>query len=289
VLNVTALLLRSADLAPAGLALAPSGSALGRARNAALHVLMQRVLMRDVQAYAQAMRARIGLAPAGWFMDYHEHASLVLQPSIPGLEYPRSDLPGNVRFIGMLPGDGDGQLTRPAWFHELDGGLPVVHVTQGTVANQRPDLFAPAIRALADEAVLVVIATGNRPPAALGLERVPSNVRVAPFLPYAELLPKTQAFFTNGGYGGVQMALAHGVPVAVAGATEEKPEIAARVAYTGAGLNLKTDKPSVGAVRSALQRLLHDTGLRARARALAAEYARYDALRLAVECIEGVV
>jgi UDP:flavonoid glycosyltransferase YjiC (YdhE family) len=28
---------------------------------------------------------------------------------------------------------------------------------------------------------------------------------------------------TNGGYGGVQAALANGVPLVVAGATEEKP------------------------------------------------------------------
>ena len=35
---------------------------------------------------------------------------------------------------------------------------------------------------------------------------------------------------TNGGYGGVQLALAHGVPLVVAGNTEEKGEIAARVA-----------------------------------------------------------
>ena len=34
---------------------------------------------------------------------------------------------------------------------------------------------------------------------------------------------------TNGGYGGVQYALAHGVPLVVAGDTEDKPEVAARV------------------------------------------------------------
>jgi UDP:flavonoid glycosyltransferase YjiC (YdhE family) len=34
---------------------------------------------------------------------------------------------------------------------------------------------------------------------------------------------------TNGGYGGVQMALAHAVPLVVAGAKEDKPEVAGRV------------------------------------------------------------
>jgi UDP:flavonoid glycosyltransferase YjiC (YdhE family) len=31
---------------------------------------------------------------------------------------------------------------------------------------------------------------------------------------------------TNGGYGGVQMALSYGVPLVVAGASEDKPEVA---------------------------------------------------------------
>ena len=37
---------------------------------------------------------------------------------------------------------------------------------------------------------------------------------------------------TNGGYGTVQQALAHGVPIVVAGATEDKPETAARIAWS---------------------------------------------------------
>jgi UDP:flavonoid glycosyltransferase YjiC (YdhE family) len=58
---------------------------------------------------------------------------------------------------------------------------------------------------------------------------------------------------TNGGYGGIQFALAHGVPLVVAGETEEKPDIAARVAWSGAG-NLKTGTPSADAVKAAVRR-----------------------------------
>ena len=36
-------------------------------------------------------------------------------------------------------------------------------------------------------------------------------------------------FVTNGGYTGVTLALAHGVPLVQAGTTEEKAEIAARI------------------------------------------------------------
>jgi UDP:flavonoid glycosyltransferase YjiC (YdhE family) len=181
-----------------------------------------------------------------------------MQPTIPALEHFRSDLPANVRFIGMIPADVPRDWVAPPFWHELDGTRPVVHVTQGTIANAKPELIAPALEGLAQEDVLVVVATGGRDPAALGLTQVPANARVARFLSYAELLPKTSVMLSNGGYGGVQMALAEGVPVAVAGTTEDKPEVAMRVACSGAGLDLKTSTPSPAQVRNAVRTLLDE-------------------------------
>jgi hypothetical protein len=56
---------------------------------------------------------------------------------------------------------------------------------------------------------------------------LPSNAYVAPCLPYPQLLPHLSARVTNGGGGGVNEAVRHGVPQVVAGRTEEKPEVAA--------------------------------------------------------------
>ena len=58
--------------------------------------------------------------------------------------------------------------------------------------------------------------TGRRAPP------LPANARVAGLLPYDQLMPRLSAFVTNGGYGGLNAALAHGVPVVVAGDTEDK-------------------------------------------------------------------
>jgi UDP:flavonoid glycosyltransferase YjiC (YdhE family) len=94
---------------------------------------------------------------------------------------------------------------------------------------------------------------------------------------------------TNGGYGGVQMALAQGVPLAVAGTTEDKPEVAARVAWSGAGINLKTAAPTPAQVRDAVRALLGDPRYRGRARALQAEHARYDAVARGVDLLERLI
>ena len=80
----------------------------------------------------------------------------------------------------------------PYWWAGLDYPLPVVHVTQGTVANANlGQLLVPALRALAGEDVLVVAATGGRPLAALTAALggpLPANARVAEFLPYGDPL-----------------------------------------------------------------------------------------------------
>lgn len=87
---------------------------------------------------------------------------------------------------------------------------------------------------------------------------MPANVRVSSYLPYDELLPKTSVLVTNGGYGGVQFALRHGVPLVVAGQSEEKVEVCARVAWSGVGINLRTNRAKPEDVGKAVRKVLAD-------------------------------
>jgi UDP:flavonoid glycosyltransferase YjiC (YdhE family) len=131
-----------------------------------------------------------------------------------------------------------------------------VHVTQGTVANtDYEQLIAPTLRALADDDVLVVVSTGGRP--LDSLPALPPNARAAAFLPYDELLPRTAVYVTNGGYGGVQYALRHGVPIVATGGKEDKPEVGARVAWSGVGRRIRSEKPSSAALRTAIHDVLN--------------------------------
>jgi UDP:flavonoid glycosyltransferase YjiC (YdhE family) len=57
---------------------------------------------------------------------------------------------------------------------------------------------------------------------------------------------------TNGGFNGVQSALSHGVPLVCAGKTEEKPEVCARVAWAGVGIDLKTQRPKPDQIKQAI-------------------------------------
>jgi MGT family glycosyltransferase len=278
-IGVTPLTQLSRDAAPAGLGMAPSASFAGRIRNRALNALAAKVLFRATQNEAQRAFAAVGAPRSSLFvMDLSRVFDRFLQLGPPQLEYPRSDLTPNVRFIGSLPVE-PGTAPLPEWWPELDGRRPVVHVTQGTIDNHDLDrLIRPTIEALSQSDADVVVSMGGRPVEGLGA--VPDNVRVAAYLPYDLLLPLTDVFVTNGGFGGVQSALAAGVPVVVAGDTEDKPEVAARVGWSGAGINLRTGTPTPDAVGAAVRAVLAEPRYRAGAREFAAALAEYDALAI---------
>ena len=151
--------------------------------------------------------------------------------------------------------------------------------------TSRPD--RATIAGLADEDVLVVATTGGRPVEQLSSARCPTTRASHTFLPYAELLPRTSLMVTNGGYGGTQLGLSHGLPIVVAGTSEDKTEVSARVAWTGAGINLKTEMPTPAQVRERrAYAARRPQRYRRRAQALRTEYARYDAVARGVELIE---
>ena len=185
-------------------------------------------------------------------LDWAGHADAVVQFTVPAFEYPRSDAPATLHFAGPISATGS-QAPRPSWWADLDGGRPVIHVTQGTIANKDfGQLVGPTLEALADDDVLVVVSTGGRPLDTL--PPLPANARAAEYLPYDELLPRTDVFVTNGGYGGVQYALRYGVPIVATGGKEDKPEVGGRVVWSGVGRRIRKEQPSPRALRRAIRR-----------------------------------
>lgn len=144
-----------------------------------------------------------------------------------------------------------------------------MHVTQGTFDNADLDqLIAPTLQALADRPDTVVVATTGGRQGQRFHGSIPDNARVADWIPYSALLPHVDVMITNGGYGGVQYALSHGVPVVVAGETSDKAEVGARVDYTGVGIDLKTPTPSPEEIRAAVDAIRREGRYRAAAQRL---------------------
>jgi len=284
------LMLSSRDTAPFGTGLAPSSTMLGRLRNRSLTALSQKVLLRETQNVANHLLDRMNSRQLTTFvLDSGKLADRYIAPTVPEFDYPRSDLPANVRYVGAVhPGPSRG-FRRPPWWSQLDGDRPVVHVTQGTIDNaDLGRLIEPTIDALAGEDVVVVATTGGRDVSQLKVP-VPANTYVAEYIPHDLLLPKVDVMVTNGGYGAVQRALSMGVPLVVAGNTEDKPEVAARVAWTGAGVDLKTGTPGPGAIRAAVRKVLGDGHYLRAARHLEMAFARRDGVAEIAALVDDVI
>ncbi|BEP50114.1 glycosyltransferase [Variovorax paradoxus] len=290
-IGISALPLSSCDTAFFGTALPPSSTPEGRARNRAMNANLKQAMFGEVQRHFDGLLARSGLpALPEFFVDAMvKLPDLYLQLTAPSFEYPRSDLPASVRFVGPLLAPASRGFTPPDWWPELDDGRSVVLVTQGTLANQNPaQLIGPALQALAgDSNVLAIATTGGPVPPALAAN-LPANARVLPFLPYDRLLPKVHAMVTNGGYGSVNHALSLGVPLVVAGTSEEKPEIAARVAWSGAGINLGSGQPGARQIGDAVRKVLGESSYRQRAAALREDFARHQALAGIAEALAAL-
>lgn len=261
VCNVGPLTLSSADIPPFGMAWQPEDGVDYRPMTAVAH----RVIMRGSQRrFDRALRAAGSPRSPVFISDWPRLADGVVQLSVEEFEYPRSDLPPTVEFVGpVLASKSKGDRELPEWWPDVQQARAVVHVTQGTFDNTDLDqLISPTLAALGDRDDLLVVVTTARAGAPLTCP-IPANTRVTDWLPYSALMPHVDVMVTNGGYGGVHYALSHGVPLVVAGETSDKAEVAARVDHTGVGVDLGTSMPTAAAIGEAVDRVLRDDRFRA--------------------------
>lgn len=186
---------------------------------------------------------------------------LHIQASSPVLEfYQQPRVPESsscLAYVGPLvmpPMEGTFQL--PVWWNEVIEHCQVIGITQGTFAMDPTSLIMPALEALQNNGnTLVIVISPHADRIRLRFPQL-SNTRFVHWLPYHLLLPQLCLLITNGGYGSITQALSHKVPLLCAEQTEDKKDTAARVAWSGAGIDLKTDSPSAEQVKTAISQIL---------------------------------
>lgn len=284
--GVVPLCIDSRDTAPFGMGLQPARF-LNRRRNTALAAVNRRILRGANDAINGQYREVHGYDMPCTLSDWGRRADALVQLTVPSFEYPRSDAPATLHFTGPLSATGS-RAPLPLWWSELDGTRPVVHVTQGTVANtDYQQLIAPTLRALTDEEVLVVVSTGGRPLETL--PPLPDNARAATYLPYDELLPRTAVYVTNAGYGGVQCALRYGVPIVATGGKEDKPEVGARVAWSGVGRRIRSERPPSRTLRRDILAVLNQPRYRQAGGRIAADIAAAPGFAGLADIVDGLI
>jgi UDP:flavonoid glycosyltransferase YjiC (YdhE family) len=94
---------------------------------------------------------------------------------------------------------------------------------------------------------------------------------------------------TNGGYGAIQHALRLGIPIIVAGETEDKAANGALVQWSGVGINLAVRRPGVAKIREAFSNITANRSYADKAKKLSKEYNNYDVGQVFDQTIQGIV
>ena len=180
----------SNETAPVGLGLRPNASFFGKLRNRALNSLCKDLLFKDVTNFMNQERKKLGLGPAtASFFEQGISPYLYLQGTAPIFEYPRSNLPRQIHFVGPFLPEEPHRWTPPDWWEKLrDTGKKVIHVTQGTVATNPQDLLFPTLEAIHDEGYTVVATCKGVDRNLLGRRSSSHDVFTAEFIPHYHLL-----------------------------------------------------------------------------------------------------
>ena len=258
----------SRDTAPFGMGLPPARM-LNRPRNIALAALNRRVLRRPYRVIDDLHRDVHGTALPGTFVDWGRRADALVQFTVPSFEYPRSDAPGSAALRRAAVRSGlagsatamVGRSRREPTRHPRHPG----HVRQHDYAQ----VIAPTLRCACRRRCSSRGRHGRSP--TRHAAPAPGQRPGREYLPYDELLPRTAVYVTNGGYGGVQYALRYGVPIVATGGKEDKPEVGARVAWSGVGRRIRSERPSPRALRRDILAVLNQPHYRQASRRVAAD------------------
>ena len=285
--NIFPLMYPSRHLPPQGIGMLPGSSWLSKLKERVLRYIVYSVAYAPVQKHCNAIRKQLNLPPFesnNFLAEGWKGSSLILHPTIPSFEYKAPDFPDKIHFIGPLLLKPKPDYSPPSWWPKIvEKKKKVILINQGTIAKKLEDLIVPAIKGLKGEDVYVIAV-----PVQEGqLHDASPNVFSSNYIPFGNLLPYVDLVITNGGYGGVQNALAHGIPLVVAGATEDKMEVSARVEYMKVGINLRTNHPAPGQIKEAVHHVFSTPLYKKNAQQIAGEMAHTDAPKKAVQIIES--
>lgn len=254
--------------------------------------LMFNVMMKPCSDLHNELRTQYGLSPEPGFLfeSVFRHADLYLQSGVPGFDYPHRQLSPTVRFVGpMLPYRSGRKTPFPQAEKTLEYKR-VVLVTQGTFERNVEKIVVPTLEAYKnDPDTMVIVTTGGSGTEELRRRYPQPNFLIDDFIDYDTVMPYVSVYVTNGGYGGVMLALQHKLPMVVAGVYEGKDDIAARVQFNKVGLDLKTETPKPAQIQRAVSTVLADGTYRQRAQKLSEEFSQYPANQLAEQYINELL
>ncbi len=208
--------------------------------------------------------------------------SLQIAQLVPGLDFPRQELPQHFHFVGPF------RAAEPEPF-ELppDDGRPTVFCTLGTLQGSRVAVFRRVARACERLGLRLVITHGGRGAEGLA-ERLAGDPLVYDWVPQEAVVRQVDLVVCHGGANAVLDPLGAGVPLVVLPLAFEQAGMAARVEHSGAGRMLGSRSSSVR-IGEAMQQVLKAPAFRERAAGLARQIADARGASRAADFIEAML
>ncbi|WP_232540823.1 glycosyltransferase [Spirosoma endbachense] len=282
----------SKNLPPTGMGLEPAATMLGQLKHRFLRYMTINHLLKPCTDLYNKLLAQHGLPATKDFVfdAFIRQPDLYLQSGVPAFEYPRSDISPNVHFVGPMLPYSNGHKHPFKQVAEVEQYKRVVLVTQGTVERDPEKIIIPTLEAYkGDSETLVIATTGGSQTAELRARFPQKNLIIEDFIDFNAVMPYAHVYVTNGGYGGVMLAIQNNLPMVIAGVHEGKNEIAARVGYFKLGVNLKTETPKQEQVRQGVEQVLANETYRQQVRRMGLEFRQYNSNILATRAISTLL
>jgi MGT family glycosyltransferase len=209
-------------------------------------------------------RATLGLEPLEHLLDQFQVAEAELLATSPAFDFPCSDLPERVKYVGPQLGD-------PNWANRwkspwpASDKRPLVAVSFSTTFQNHAAVLQRVIEALATLPVRVLVTLGG---AIKANELKPAtNCVLVESAPHSQVMGEAALVINHGGHGTVMRALVSRAVMLVIPHGRDQNDNAVRITERGAGLSLMPDA-STEAIRAACKRLLNEPSFRKAAKEL---------------------
>ena len=265
----------------------PLRGPLDRFRNTVQLAVHRRLATRNALPGLNAARARMGLAPVRSLAEQEDRLARVLVLSSPAFDFHPPPLPPNVRIVGWpIAASKPAEPWASPW--PADDARPLVLLSPSTTtqAQEQVPFFNRALAAMAHIDARGLLTAG--PSADAATFDAPANVTVEPYVPHPAVMPRAAAIVSHCGHGTVMTALSYGVPVLCVPYGRDQYDVAARVVWAGAGIEISKDAGTEN-IRAAIKRMLSTPRFKESAVRLAASMSTEDGADNAANEIEAVI
>jgi zeaxanthin glucosyltransferase len=237
------------------------------------------LLMRRIGRTVEREALRLGLPPRRRLEDCFS-LSLQLAQAVPGIDFPRRELPANFHYCGPFRQPTSDTFQRPP------GDRPLAYCSFGTLQGSRVHLFERVAEACDRLGLSLVLTHCGRltPEQAANLPGAPM---VRDFLPQEAVLREAHLVVTHAGFNTVMEALTEGLPMVALPLAFDQPAVGARIARAKVGEVVKPRAATAARLYEAIARVLDSPSYRARAEVIQTEIKAAGGVARAADLIEA--